>query len=106
MKIYRVIFKSIDIDKGESTLIIKTFQNRYFAEQYLKERVDELKKQEKILEQNDYITEERINYYERYLNGREIEDSVSIYLEEDETYDEIMLKQKRESLEKENNYEM
>lgn len=106
MKIYRVIFKSIDIDKGESTLIITTFQNRYFAEQYLKERVDELKKQEEILEQDDYITEERINYYERYLNGREIEDSVSIYLEEDETYDEIMLKQKRERLEKENNYEM
>lgn len=106
MKIYRVIFKSIDIDKGESTLIVTTFQNRYFAEQYLKERVDELKKQEEILEQDDYITEERINYYERYLNGREIENSVSIYLEEDETYDEIMLKQKTERLEKENNYEM
>ena len=106
MKIYRVIFKSIDIDEADNTLIITTFQNRELAEQYLKERIEELKEQEEILKQDDYVTEERKNYYERYLNGRVMEDSVSIYLEEDETYDEIMLKEKAERLEKETNYEM
>lgn len=106
MKIYRVIFKRVNIDKGESELIIITFQNRCLAEQYLKERIENLKKNEEILEQDNYITEERINYYERYLNGKKIEDSVSIYLEEDKTYDEIMLKERAERLEKENNYEM
>lgn len=57
MKIYRVIFKSIDIDEADNTLIITTFQNRELAEQYLKERIEELKEQEEILKQDDYVTE-------------------------------------------------
>ena len=58
MKIYRVIFKSIDIDEADNTLIITTFQNRELAEQYLKERIEELKEQEEILKQDDYVTED------------------------------------------------
>lgn len=106
MKIYRVIFKSIDLDEADNTVIITTFQNRGLAEQYIKEKIDELKEQEEILVKDDYTTEERINYYERYLNSRKMENSVSIYLEVDETYDEIMLKERAERLEKETNYEM
>ena len=44
----------------------------------------------------DYCVDEKEDFYERYLDGRSMEDSVSIYLEEDESYDEI------ESLQKEN----
>ena len=76
------------------------------AEQYLKEKIEELKREEKSLNKGKYITEETENCYERFLDDRVMEDSVSIYLEEDETYDEIMLKEKAERLEKENNYEM
>ena len=88
MKIYRVIFKCTDLDEYYNAVTITTFQNKELAEQYLKEKIE---------------TE---NCYERFLDDRVMEDSVSIYLEEDETYDEIMLKEKAERLEKETNYEM
>lgn len=106
MKIYRVIFKCTDLDEYYNAVTITTFQNKELAEQYLKERIEELKREEKSLNKGKYITEETENCYERFLDDRVMEDSVSIYLEEDETYDEIMLKEKAERLEKETNYEM
>lgn len=106
MKIYRVIFKCTDLDEYCNEVTITTFQNKELAEQYLKEKIEELKREEKSLNKGKYITEETENCYERFLDDRVMEDSVSIYLEEDETYDEIMLKEKAERLEKENNYEM
>ena len=106
MKIYRVVLKSKYLPAGEDEVEITTFLNKELAEQYIKESIENLKREEELLGNDTYKKVERENYYERYLNANEIDNSVSIYLEEDETYDEIMLKEKAERLEKETNYEM
>lgn len=106
MKIYRVVLKSKYLPAGEDEVEIITFLNKEFAEQYIKESIENLKREEELLGNDTYKKVERENYYERYLNANEIDNSVSIYLEEDETYDEIMLKEKAERLEKETNYEI
>lgn len=106
MKIYRVIFQSIYLDEGENQVRITTFLNKELAEEYLKERIKDLKSELDILNQEGYVTEEEENYYERYLDGYAMEDSVAIWLEEDDTYDEKMIKEKTKEQEKENNYEM
>ena len=82
MKIYRVIYKSILMDEGEDLVEVKTFLDRNLALDYIKE--DE-------------------SSYERYLDGRSMEDSVSIWLEDDEK----MLQEKQQAQkEKEKDYEM
>lgn len=106
MKVYNVIFKSIDTDEFDNTVTVTTFLNRDLAERYLQERIDELKKQLDELDKDKYSIDEDKDYFERYLTGREIEDSVSIWLEEDNTYDEMMLKERVNKEEKENEYEM
>lgn len=106
MKIYRVVLKSKYLPAGEDEVEITTFLNKELAEQYIKESIENLKREEELLGNDTYKKIERENYYERYLNANEMDNSVSIYLEEDETYDEIMLKEKAERLEKETNYEM
>ncbi len=106
MKIYRVVFKRMYLDEGENKVRVTTFLNKELAEEYLKERIKDLKSELEILDQEGYITEEEDNYYERYLDGYAIEDSVAIWLEEDDTYDEKMIKEKAQKKEKENNYEM
>lgn len=106
MKIYRVVLQSKYLPAGEDEVEITTFLNKELAEQYIKESIENLKREEELLGNDTYKKIERENYYERYLNANEMDNSVSIYLEEDETYDEIMLKEKAERLEKETNYEM
>lgn len=55
----------------------------------------------------DYCVDEKEDFYERYLDGRSMEDSVSIYLEEDESYDEIELQEEKLRQQKEEKeYEM
>lgn len=107
MKIYRVIFNSLDSDECDNTINITTFLNRDLAIKYIKDCIKSLKQQEQELDLEDYCVEESENYYERYLDGRASEDSVTIWLEEDETYDEKMLQEEQERQnEKDRAYEM
>lgn len=51
--------------------------------------------------------EETDNSYERYLDGRAMEDSISIWLEEDKLYGELYLQREQErQKEEEKDYEM
>lgn len=105
MKIYRVIFTSIK--ELEYTVMIETFFNRENALKYYKEQLYDLKKQQEELDMEDYCIDEDETSYERYLNGRAIEDTVFIWLEEDNTYDELDInKQAKMRNEKDNDYEM
>lgn len=93
MKIYRVIYKSVYIDEGENLVEVKTFLNKENALRYIRNEIIEIKKQVEDLE--DYSVEETGDSYERYLSSRANEDSVSIWLEDDETYDEIYLQKEQ-----------
>lgn len=105
MKIYRVIFTSIK--ELEYTVMIETFFNRENALRYYKEQLYDLKKQQEELDMEDYCIDENETSYERYLNGQAIEDTVFIWLEEDNTYDELDInKQAKMQNEKDNDYEM
>lgn len=105
MKIYRVIFTSIK--ELEYTVMIETFFNRENALRYYKEQLYDLKKQQEELDMEDYCIDENETSYERYLNGRAIEDTVFIWFEEDNTYDELDInKQAKMRNEKDNDYEM
>lgn len=107
MKIYRVIYKSIDVDECDNTIKVTTFFNKDLAIKYIEDRIKELKEQMKELDSEDYCVEETENYYERYLDGRSMEESVSIWLEEDNTYDELVLQEEQKMQnEKEKDYEM
>lgn len=79
MKIYRVIYKSILMDEGEDLVEVKTFLDRNLALDYIKRQIMKIKKEVEDLE--DYHVEEDESSYERYLDGRSMEDSVSIWLE-------------------------
>lgn len=107
MKIYRVIFKCIDADECDNTINVTTFLDRNIAMQYYKECLYNIKNQEENLDLEDYRIEEDETSYERYLDGRYIEDSVSIWLEDAETYDEKFLqKEQSPENEKDNDYEI
>lgn len=106
MKIYRVIFTSIDIDESDHTVRITTFFNKSNALRYYREQLKDLKKQHEELDMGDYSIDEDETSYERYLDGRAMEQSVSLMLEEDDTYDEIETKDKRMENEKDKDYEM
>lgn len=105
MKIYRVIFTSIDIDESDHTVNVTTFLNKDKALEFYKTQLDALKEQEEELE--EYTIDENEESYERYLNGRAMEESISLYFEEDNTYDELVLQtQKKMQDEKDKDYEM
>ena len=107
MKIYRVIFKSIDIDEGDNTVTVTTFVDEGLARSYFQRQKMNLKDQENELDMDNYTVDDDEESYERYLDGRSMEDSVSIWLEDDETYDEKMLQEKQQAQkEKEKDYEM
>lgn len=103
MKIYRVIFESHDIDEADHTLNISTFFNKENAENYLQECKENLKEQNEELNLENYTIEETDDSYEMYLSGRQVEQGVSVWIEEDETQDEI---EKNLNIEKDNDYEM
>ena len=107
MKIYRVIFKSIDIDESDHTVRITTFFNKSNALRYYKEQLKDLKKQQEELDMEDYSIDEDEKSYERYLNGRTMEESVSLWFEEDNNYDDLVLQTpKKLQNEKDKEYEM
>lgn len=94
MKIYRVVFSGIY--ELEHTLKIVTFFNKTNALQYYKEQLEKLKKEQEELDIEEYdINEDEVSY-ERYLEGQAVVDSVSLWLEEENTYDELILKVEQE----------
>lgn len=105
MRIYRVIYSSIYLEEGENIINVKTFLNKDLALNYIKKKIKEIKNQVEDLD--DYCVEETEDSYERYLNGRSMEDSVAIWLEGDEFYDELeLLEEKSIQQEEEKDYEM
>ena len=103
MKIYRVIYESYDIDNAAHTLNINNFFNKENAEKYLQECKESIKEQNEEFDLNNYTIEETEDSYEIYLSGRAFEQSVSFWLEEYETRDEIS---KDLKMEMENDYEI
>lgn len=107
MKIYRIVFTSIDIDELDHTVRVTTFFDREKALRFYKEQLEDLKEQQEELDMDDYCIDEDETSYERYLDGRAMEQSVSLWLEEDNTYDELVIKtQAKMQNEKDNDYEM
>lgn len=107
MKIYRVVFTNLAAYDSVNTLKIATFFDKEKALQYYKDERKKLKEEEKELDIEDYCIDEDEKSYERYLDGRAIEDSVSIWLEDDNTYDELDInKIAKVQNEKDNDYEM
>lgn len=104
MKIYKVTYTSVCIDDGENLVSTTVFIDKNLALRFLKSEILKLKQQEKEFDMDDYCIDEDETSYERYLDGRSMEDSVSIWLDEDETYDEKMMKQLQNEKDKE--YEM
>lgn len=104
-KIYRVIFSSIDIDEADNTVRVTTFFDKDLARKYLKDRIMELKEQNEELDL-DYKEQETEDFYERYLDGRSIENSISLWLEEDNVYTELELAEEKLKDEEEDEYEM
>lgn len=103
MQIYRVIFESHDIDELNYTINISTFFNKENAKKYLEECKESIKEQNEEFDLEDYTIEETDDSYEIYLSHRQVEQGVSVWLEEDETRDEI---KKDLDIEKDNDYEI
>lgn len=105
MTFYRVIYKSVYVEGGEDIVEVKTFLNRELAINYLKRKISHSKEDVEDYELEQYHVEESEESYERYLDGYASQDNTSIWLEEDNFYDEIELKKEQE-IEKETDYEM
>ena len=103
MKIYRVIYESHDIEEFDHTINVSSFFSKENAEKYLKECIESIKEQNKEFDLDDYTIEETDDSYEIYLSHRAAEQGISVWLEEDNTLDEI---QQNLDIEKNNDYEM
>lgn len=107
MKIYRIIFTSIDIDESDHTVKITTFFDKEKALEFYKKQLESVKEQQEELDMKDYCIDEYETSYERYLDGRYMEQSVSLWFEEDNTYDELVIQTKHKlQNEKDKDYEM
>ena len=93
-KIYKVITNVLCQDDFENSIDVKVFTDKKLALNYFKELVDGAKNCDLDLEY--YTVDESETYFERYLTGYAVEDSLSIWIDEDEIC---------ESLEKSNDME-
>lgn len=82
-KIYKVIKSDLYIDGGIQSTETKIFMDKQLALTYLQKLISASKQDKDEDELEDYCVEETETSYERYLEGRSFEDSVSIWLEED-----------------------
>lgn len=94
-KIYKVISHYVYLDTGDNSIEVKVFIDEKLATEYYEKLVNEDK--ENDFEPEDYTVDEDKTSYERYLTGRSSEDSVSIYMQEDEICEE---KEKNNDMEK------
>lgn len=104
MKFYRVIYKSVYVEGGEDIVEVKTFLNRELAIHYLQRKIAYSKQDVDEDKVEDYHIEESETSYERYLDGYASQDNTSIWLEEDDFYDELEL-EKEQEIENENDYD-
>lgn len=104
MKVYKVVYSKIKADEDEDILIIEIFLNKDLALNYFKRQVEETK--EEFKETKNYKIKETENSYERALNGKTFEDTISIWLDEDDFYDEFELQLVKKRLQDEKDYEM
>ena len=86
-KIYKVITIVLCQDDFENTVTVKVFTDEKLAKDYYNELVDGAKDSDFDLE--DYTIDEDETSFERYLTGYASEDSLSIYIEEDEICEEL-----------------
>lgn len=105
MKFYRVIYKSVYVEGGEDIVEVKTFLNKDIALKYLQRKIAYSKEDVEESDLEDYHIEETQTSYERYLDGYASQDNTSIWLEEDNFYDEKELNEEQK-IEKEDDYEM
>lgn len=105
MKFYRVIYKSVYVEGGEDIVEVKTFLNKDIALKYLQRRIANSKEDVEESDLEVYHIEETQTSYERYLDGYASQDNTSIWLEEDNFYDEIELNEEQK-IEKEDDYEI
>lgn len=107
MKIYKVTYRNIYLESGENEVITTVFLDKDLALKFYEREKAKIIKQEEELDMDDYCIDENDWLYERYLDGRSAEDSIAVFIEEDETYDERMLRELQKSQsEKEKDYEM
>ena len=95
-KIYKVITNILCQDDFENSIKVKVFTDDKLAFKYYKDLVDGAKDCDLDLE--DYTVDEDDTSYERYLTGYASEDSLSIWIEEDEICEEL---EKSNDMEKE-----
>lgn len=105
MKFYRVIYKSVYVEGGEDIVEVKTFLNKDNALKYLQRKIATSKEDVEESDLEKYHIEEKQTSYERYLDGYASQDNTSIWLEEDNFYDEKELNNEQK-YEKEDDYEM
>jgi len=86
-KIYKVITVVLCQDSFENTVTVKVFTDEKLAKDYYNELVDGAKDIDVDFE--DYTIDEAETSFERYLTGYASEDSLSIYIEEDEICEEL-----------------
>lgn len=98
-KIYKVITNILCQDDFENTTRVKVFTDEKLASQYYKDLVEGAKDND--LDLDDYTIDEDETSFERYLTGYASEDSLSIWIEEDEICESL---EKSNDMEK--NYEM
>lgn len=98
-KIYKVTVNILCVEDCENLITSKIFTDKELAMKYYRELIDEDKELE--FNQEDYIIEEEECYYERYLEGYAAEDSISIWIEEDEICEEL-----EKNIDTEKSYEM
>lgn len=107
MKIYRVLYSNFDIDTEIKTIIVKTFLDKHIALNYLKQQIKATKEEIKNEDLDFYSIEETDESYKRHDHDSSVQNLVAIWLEEDNTYDEIMLQlEQKLQNNKENDYEM
>ena len=109
MKIYRVICSNFDIDTEIMTITVKTFLDKDIALKYLKQQIKETKEEIENEDLDFYSIEETEESYKRHDHDSSVQDLVEIWLEEDNTYDEIILQLEQElknNKENEKIYEM
>jgi len=94
-KIYKVISHDVYLESGEDSIDVKVFTDEKLATKYYKKLVKKDKQND--FEPEDYTVDEDKTSYERYLTGRSSEDSISIYLQEDEICEELEKSNKKNS---------
>ena len=86
-KIYKVISRILCYYECKCTVNSAIFINKDLALEYYKDLVESAKRYD--LDLDNYTIDESETSFEGYLNNRAFEDSIAIWIEEDEIYEEL-----------------